>query len=186
MNFVTTLIILLSVTNIALGYGLAIYLGHVRAADQREINDSDLASEGTSPVLSSESTDDAAVESVTAPTEEVAPVQEDLVAEDETSPEQEVLDSVETIQKEIPEQPEPSASDEASAAEEESSPPEAAIPESPTPESPTPEPSAERETAASEPVTEEELMQGIGEFQNQLKTQQERSKLHAVTDTPEE
>ncbi len=169
----TLLIVLLSVTNIALGYGLAIYLGHARAPwapDKRPTSHCPPASEeksresgndttGTIGQENDENNDESAAEAVAVAADELA---------EEVSAEQEVLDNLETIREEIHEQPEPPTVEEALAAETESS-----IPES----------EDEQETASSAAVADEELMQGIGEFQEQLKTQQEHSKLHAVNDT---
>ncbi len=174
----TLLIVFLSVTNIALGYGLAIYLGYARApwvpykrltsyrppASGEKSPESRDDTTGTIGQENDENNDESAAEAVAEAADELAP---------EVSAEQEVLDNLETIREEIHEQPEPPTVEEALATETESS-----IPESATPESPD-----EQETASSATVADEELMQGIGEFQEQLKTQQEHSKLHAVNDT---
>jgi hypothetical protein len=80
----TTFIILLSVTNIALGYGLAIYLGHTRAAGRTATSENSL---------------DVAVETTD-------------VAEVAMSPEQEVLNRLESISEEIHGQPNPAVVEE--------------------------------------------------------------------------
>jgi hypothetical protein len=83
---VTTFIIFLSVANIALGYGLAIYLGHARAANGTAVSESSL---------------DRAAE-----TPEQLPTD---VAEVASLPEQEVLESVQDIAQGIHEQTESAA-----------------------------------------------------------------------------
>jgi len=162
---VTLLIILLSVTNIALGYGLAIYLGHARApwvpykrmtSYRPPASGNDTT--GTIGQENDENNDESAAEAVAETADELA---------EEVSAEQEVLDNLETIREEIHEQPELPRVEEALTAETESS-----IPKS----------EDEQEIASSTTVADEELMQGIGEFQEKLKTQQGRSKLHAVND----
>jgi hypothetical protein len=149
----TTFIILLSVSNIALGYGLAIYLGHTRAAGRTATSENSL---------------DVAVET----TDELATD----VAEVATSPEQEVLDRLESIAEEIHKQPDPAVVDKTPATEAESS----------TSADTIPEPTNEPETAESEAAAEEKILKGINDFQTQLETQQQQSKLHAVTSSSEE
>jgi hypothetical protein len=83
---VTTFIIFLSVANIALGYGLAIYLGHARVAIRTAV---------------SESSFDEAVE-----TTEQLPTE---VAEVASFPEQEVLESLEEMAGDIQERTQPAA-----------------------------------------------------------------------------
>jgi hypothetical protein len=83
---VTTFIIFLSVANIALGYGLAIYLGHARATDKAAVSESSL---------------DGAVE-----TTEQLPTE---VAEEASSPEQEVLESLEGLTADIQKRTQPAA-----------------------------------------------------------------------------
>lgn len=148
------LIVLLSVTNIALGYGLAVYLGRTRAAAKPATN--------SRPFPASENTEGAAAE----PADELATEP----TEDESGPKQQVLESEETIQEALDEQTEPTTADETPVAEAEAT----------TSESPD-----EQETAASEPATEEELVQGIGDSQDPVKTQQEESELQAVTSSSE-
>ncbi len=121
--FVTLLIVLLSVTNIILGFGLAIYFGHVRApwatykrtasyrppASGEKSRESRNDFTGTIGQENDENNDESAAEAADEPAEEVVVDQVEGDASDETpevSAEQEVLDSVETIREELHEQPE--------------------------------------------------------------------------------
>ena len=114
--FVTLLIVLLSVTNIILGFGLAIYFGHVRApwaAGERTASYRPPASGEKSRESRDDFTGTLGQENEEKSDAEIADaIEEDAVegdASDETpevSAEQEVLDSVETIREELHEQPE--------------------------------------------------------------------------------
>jgi hypothetical protein len=109
--FVTLLIVLLSVTNIILGFGLAIYLGRARApwaTGERTTSYRPPASGEKSHQSPDDFTETSGQENEEKSDAEIAgAIEED--ASDETpevSAEQEVLDSVETIREEIHEQPE--------------------------------------------------------------------------------
>ena len=114
--FVTLLIVLLSVTNIILGFGLAIYFGRARApwaTGERTASYRPPASGEKSRESQDDFTGTLGQENEEKSDAEIADaIEEDAVegdASDETpevSAEQEVLDSVETIREEIHEQPE--------------------------------------------------------------------------------
>ena len=215
----TLLIVFLTVTNIAVGYGLAIYLGHARplwntvagtdlarsaakskeatrlASSQEPVLDDavpDPIDRGTPETDPSDETgaqvdeefvaEDPAIEMNTDLTEERAAQGEaelkEPAAEPETSEqheaasqeiveqgvEEEVLSTVEAIREDIHEKPEPPPPGESLASEEA--------------EEESDDASNEGAEETEQPkVSEEDLLQGIGAFQEQLKKQQELSKI---------
>ncbi len=115
----TLLIVLLSVTNIILGFGLAIYFGRARApwaAGERTTSYRPAASGEKSHESRDDFTGTLGQENEEKSDAEIAnAIEED--ASDETpevSAEQEVLDSVETIREELHEQPDLQAVNDAS------------------------------------------------------------------------
>jgi len=179
---VTIIIVFFSITNIALGYGLAIYLGRAQnpagpilvqssiessMKDEAASNDNDNAVETTQQNEDPQVEENSEAKAVSEPAAELS----EEVANVEAQPEQGVLDNVVTIQEELQEQ-----------SQRDLTPAEPITDERPS-TSETIEADSEPEQAPTEsnPVSEEQLMQGIGEFQNQLKSQQVQSKLHAVS-----
>jgi hypothetical protein len=200
--------IIVSVTNIALGYGLAIYLGHARASSapfERATRSQRSVNQNPSEESRNDHTDDAFATSPVAPNlvasaappqpepippkpelndpvskavspkaiEDDAPaavVDEKPVAAavetNDISTEEEVLSSLEEARAVIHGQPNPAKMVDSLSSK--------AKPE-------IPNPSTKESHAPAADVTENDLMQGIGAFQAQLKKQQELAKLHAAT-----
>lgn len=225
----TLLIIFLSLTNIALGYGWAVYLGHAQAPwatgtsvahfklpqmgrkkrdsvdDAAGANDQrrddkleDEPAESTEEVATAKA--DVEVEDMKSPqevpapetavevedkpeaekadvtntakpseTKEVAEVENEVHKTSDAMPdvsaEQEVLDNVESLQEELQEQRDSTVEEVISVAEPDTSATE----------------SDDDPRASSSPVPQEELLQSISAFKEQLMKQREQSKLHAMS-----
>jgi len=199
---VTLLLVILSVINIALGYGLAIYLGHARGGwapaeratrsrpsveqHQSETKWQDDAdnSFAPSPISAAEAPLDpiAPEPAMVGPVNEaVSPVAkvDEVAAEvvDETP----VSAVVETAEVSLEEGVLNSLEEARAVIHGQPAP--ATMVESLASEAPPESPVAarEEEPVASAAVTEDALLEGIGAFQAQLKKQQELAKLHAVT-----
>jgi len=198
---VTLLLIILSITNIAIGYWLAVHLGHARvhgapaervarsqpAAEQLP-NESrqDKHDRAPAPAVAAEPPAEPPAEPIAPKPVMVSPVSEAVeppAIADETLAEEveepSIPEVVETA--EVAAEEEVLNSVESVRAEIHDHPAPATMVEALANEAESESPAAEKASSESKPVSKEALLESIGAFQEQLKKQRELSKLHPAT-----
>jgi len=194
---VTLLLIILSITNIAIGYWLAVHLGHARVhgAPAERVARSQPAAEQLPNESRQDKHDRAPAPAVAAepPAEPIAPkpvmvspvseaveppaIADETLAEEVEEPSiPEVFETAEVAAEE-----EVLNSVEAVRAEIHDHPAPATMVEALANEAESESPAAEQASSESKPVSKEALLESIGAFQEQLKKQRELSKLHPAT-----